>query len=459
MDIRLLILLFVCFFSQTLSAYVYVDIGQAQVRQSQLAFPPLILESHIPINNEKTEKAGKTIYQIIKDNLSISGYFSLIPQRSFLNLQGEKSLFPYPKDPAGFIWDHWANLETDYLIKASFQILDQVVQMDVILYRVHSKRKMLHKKYKAKLELSERLAHTICNDIIKILTFKKGIFLTKITVVRSTTGSKKELFIMNWNGKNKKQVSFHQSTVLIPNWSEDGNHVAYTAFLYNNKTRNRNPSLLLYNRLNKTRRIISRRTGANLGFDFLPDGQNLLVSLFLGKGYMDIAKMSLKDSSITPLTFGPNGAINVEPVLHPNGKTILFSSDRGGRVMLYTMNINGKNIKPLAYLRSKFNSTPQYSPDGKTIVFSGFQNERFDIFMINSNGTGLRKLTLPLLKANNRWANSEAPSFSPNGQFIVFTSDLTGKYQLYIMNLYNKFISQITNDNHNYKSPKWSPDL
>ena len=188
------------------------------------------------------------------------------------------------------------------------------------------RRKVFQKKYTANFKIVEKLSHKICNDIIEVLTNNPGIFLTKIAAIRSMGGDKKELFIMNWNGKNKKQSSFHRSIVLSPSWSKDGNYIAYTAFLYRRSIKKRSGSLILYNRFNKTRRIVSKRKGTHLGSDFLPDGKHILLSLFLGRGYMDIAQMSLINGSVKPITFGPNGSINVEPVSHPNGKKyfILF---------------------------------------------------------------------------------------------------------------------------------------
>jgi len=319
------------------------------------------------------------------------------------------------------------------------------------------RKKIFQKKYSISVSGWERLAHKVCNDIVESLSNKPGIFLTKITTVRSTTGSKKELFIMDWNGKNKKQISFHRSNVLSPTWSITGTHIAYTAFLYRKSLKKRQGAMVLYNRFNRTRRVISKSKKTYLGSDFLPDGKHILLSMFLNRGDMDIAKMSLKDGSITPLTFGPNGSINVEPVVHPRGKNILFSSDRGGKIMIYSMNMNGKNIRPLIW-QGSYNSTPDYSPDGKEVVFSGFDQGRFDIFIMNADGSKIRRLT-SFKKPNNRWANNESPSFSPDGRHIVFTSNQTGRYHLYIMNLSNSYITQITSGYHNYKSPKWSPLL
>ena len=123
--------------------------------------------------------------------------------------------------------------------------------------------------------------------------------------------------------------------------------------------------------------------------------------------------------------------------------------------MLYSMKMNGKNIRPITW-QGSYNSTPDYSPDGKQIVFSGRAGGRFDIFIMNADGSKLRRLT-SFKKPNNRWADKESPSFSPDGRYIVFRSNQAGNYQLYIMNILSSRVTRITTDSHNYKSPRWSP--
>ena len=78
--------------------------------------------------------------------------------------------------------------------------------------------------------------------------------------------------------------------------------------------------------------------------------------------------------------------------------------------------------------------------------------------MINGDGTGLKRLT-HLTKPDGRRADCESPHFSPDGRFIVFSSNVTGAYQLYIMNLDDLTVERITFDRWNYKAPKWSPYL
>ena len=256
------IYIFIILFPIFTKAYVAIDVGKAYIRESQMAIQPLVLSGP---SSKPAIEAGATIFAIIKENLSSSSYFKLIEQEAFLEKPGEKKLEPYPEDPDGFIWKNWQLLNADYLVLSRYSFKENTIHLHLYLYHVPLKRKVFQKKYIADLKLVEKLSHKMCNDIIASLTKKPGIFLTKIVATRTTTGSKKELFIMNWNGKNQKQISFHNSAVLSPSWSNDGRYIAYTSFLYRKSKKSRNASLILYDRSNGNRRIISKKDGAHLG--------------------------------------------------------------------------------------------------------------------------------------------------------------------------------------------------
>lgn len=117
------------------------------------------------------------------------------------------------------------------------------------------------------------MADLICNDVIEYLTKKPSIFLTKIAAVRSTKGTKKELFVMDWDGSDAKQVSFHRSIVISPLWDPSGFKLAYTAFVYRRSLKGRKATIFMYDLLSRKRRILSHHQGTSLGADFLPSGR------------------------------------------------------------------------------------------------------------------------------------------------------------------------------------------
>ena len=457
-------------------AYVSIDVGKAHIRQSQIAIQPFVLGSTDSKLVTSALSAGSMLFKLLQHNLAAFGRFNLIDPQAFLEKPGEKAFKPYPEEEKGFIWNNWQILNTDYLILGSYYVVEnkqkinsqnryfwkkpkdliqRKIYVECFVYHVSLKKLLLHRKYTADIKQVHDLSNYISNDIVKKITGKSGIFLTQIAAVKKMSGIKKELFLMNWDGSQARQVSFHQSIVMSPIWSPKGDFIAYTAFLYHKSRRERNAALLLYNRKRKTRHILFNRLGATLAFDFFPTGQFILASILL-RGNRNIVKIS-KTGKMEPVTTFIDGSINVEPSIHPNGQSFAFSSDRGGKVMIYSMAFYKKTIRRLTY-QGSYNSTPDYSPDGKQIVFAGFDGGRTDIFIMQSDGSHIRRLT-SVKTAKGKWANNESPCFSPDGEHIVFTSNRSGLYQLYIMNLNNYQVKKITHDSYGYKSPKWSPAL
>lgn len=433
---------------------IYINMGEAKFNKSLIAIAPLNYES--PSATSAYKKYGKDISSIITNNIQASGYFNIIPREAFVEDVSQLGVKPRSKNQKGFHWENWSLIEAEFLMLSQYKVENGQIHLQVYMYDVRLRKNIFQKMYKSSAQDRFSLAHFICNDIIKYLTNKPGIFLTKIAAIRSTKGHKKEIFIMDWNGSNKKQISFHRSISLSPSWSPKGLNLAYSAFVYRKKSRSRQAHIFIYDLLKKKAKALGSYYGTNLGSDFFPSGKDMVISAASSFGGLDIFKLSLKNNRSYPILLGPKGAINVEPDIHPNGRKIAFSSDRGGKVSLYEMDIYGEKIKKLISV-GKYNSSPNWSPDGKYIAFSGYSKKRFDIFLYDvAKGVIARRLT-SAKKSNGKWSNNEYPSFSPDGKKIVFSSDRFKYTQLFIVNADGTNLQQITFDKYDYKSPKWSP--
>lgn len=300
-----------------------------------------------------------------------------------------------------------------------------------------------------------RFAHTIANNFLKNLTGTSGPFLTKFIAATDRAGSPaKEIFYFDWDGANPVKVSNHRSIARSPTWSSDGLKIAYTAYVNLNRKSFPTPQIILYDLILSQAKVLTSRPGNNSGASFTPDGRSVYFTSS-ADGNNDIYMLSMEaEYPLRKLTKGPNGAMNIETSVSPNGRTVAFSSDRSGNTAIYTMNSDGTDVKRLTHFK-EFANSPSWSPDGKRITFAGQDTENFDIFVMDADGGNLKRITQGAKKPNGKPANNEYPSFSSDGRFIMYTSDRTGKNQIYISNEHGTMEFRITNDDFNYYSPKW----
>ncbi len=438
------------------SGQIYIDVGQATVKKSLLAFPALNYFGSDG-GNRKTIEVGEKLFKTIFNDLTVSNYFSFIRQDAFLEDAAKVSLRPAPGDPQGFNFQSWKTIGAEFLIRGGYRITGDRLALEIYIYHVNQAKLVFGKTYEGSTDKARIIAHTFANDLVKALTGKRGMFITQFTaVMRPAIKSPKEIYTMDWDGESIKKISNHQSVAISPAWSPAGDKVAYTAFAYHDNIKSRNADLFIYEIPTQKRWLVSYRKGINSGANFLGDGKNLLMTLSQG-GSPDIHKVTTDGKTITRITNGPNRAMNVEPAVSPDGSKIAFSSDRSGNPMIYVMSIDGSSIRRLTFA-GKYNSTPTWAPDSKSIVFAGYDKSHFDLFSVKIDGSGLKRLT-DAPAVSGKASDNRDPSYSPDGRQIVFVSNRTGSSQLYIIDPDGNNERRITYDKQDWEQPKWSPFL
>lgn len=97
------------------------------------------------------------------------------------------------------------------------------------------------------------------------------------------------------------------------------------------------------------------------------------------------------------------------------------------------------------------NAFPAWSHDGSRIVFQSNRSGEWHIFVMNADGAELRDLTPGLRDCRN-------PSFSPDGTKIVFYSAASGNDEIYVMSADGGGARNVTNSPGRDIHPHWSPD-
>ena len=125
---------------------------------------------------------------------------------------------------------------------------------------------------------------------------------------------------------------------------------------------------------------------------------------------------TLAAAEATPVT----QVIDAYPAPSPDGRTLLFQSNRNGRGALYLADIDGKDVR-LLLDSGDDPSVAAWSPDGKHIVFAAtVSGDQPDIFVIDADGKNRRRLT-------THAGDDSHPHWSPDGTRIFWNSASTTK--------------------------------
>jgi Tol biopolymer transport system component/DNA-binding winged helix-turn-helix (wHTH) protein len=155
------------------------------------------------------------------------------------------------------------------------------------------------------------------------------------------------------------------------------------------------------NELANSSQITSGRHLANFP-SWAPDGK-VVYALNAG-GNFDLYMVDPREG--TPKQLTANSGNNNYPVVSPDGRYVVLSSDRSGALGLWRIDIDGSNPKQLT---NQTSLTPSFAPDGRTVVYVS-QGNTTTISTVSIDGGETRQLT----KSLSTW-----PVFSPDGSRIA----------------------------------------
>ena len=125
---------------------------------------------------------------------------------------------------------------------------------------------------------------------------------------------------------------------------------------------------------------------------------------------------------------------------------------------IFVMNDDGSQRRRLTRNILTKDSKPRWSPDGKKIAFIRYMDKdniqtSGEVFIMNADGTNQQRLT------HNNVAEGY-PSWSSDGNNIAFSSGRNGKHEVYVMEVANQIVQQLTGVDGDLSStaPDWSPD-
>jgi TolB protein len=292
---------------------------------------------------------------------------------------------------------------------------------------------------------ARKAAHEFANDILANFGAKSLAGTHIYYVHQAGPKSPKEIWVMDPDGSNQRQLTHFNFLANFPAVSPDGSKLAVTAYPGEGKA----PKIFMF-QLNPFRRLdfLNHEASYNAQVSFLPDGKRVVYGSSAGGKYR-IWIANVDGSGAHPIT-ASDTAIELEPAVNPKtGAQVAFVSDRSGPPQIYTMTIDGGDIMRITNGLGEAHN-PAWKGDGQTLAFSwtqGYEPGHLNIFVMNVATGNTTQLT-------HAEGKNESPSWAPDNTHIAFSSTRSGKYQIWSMLADGTQLKQLTTDGSN-ESPCW----
>jgi TolB protein len=178
-----------------------------------------------------------------------------------------------------------------------------------------------------------------------------------------------------------------------------------------------------------------------------PDGKSVVYSAFRQNNIYEIYEMELASGNVKQLT---NKLGNLTaPEISPDGKSIIFktSSTNTNKNIIWRMDRNGKDADKIS---RSVGWDPTWSPDGEYVLFVSDMDGYPQLFRSLINGKDLHRVGDLAVGGRADW--------SPDGKWIVTYAGDPGNREIYIMTADGLNARVLSPTGGNSREPSFSPD-
>ncbi|MCP9494024.1 MAG: winged helix-turn-helix domain-containing protein [Pyrinomonadaceae bacterium MAG19_C2-C3] len=200
------------------------------------------------------------------------------------------------------------------------------------------------------------------------------------------------------------------------------------------------------------------------------DGTKIVFASRRGKGSETKLWQMAATGGGEPELIATGGKNPANPTVAPDGRTIAFvessqdmniwrlQRDEGGGMRdekntVKTGSIHPSSLRPHPFIKSSRNdNSPHFSPDGTRVVFASDRTTNYDIWIADADGSNARQLT------DLEDAPTGSPRFSPDNCFVAFDAQVSGNGDIFVVPADGGAIRRLTESDSFDFMPSWSAD-
>ena len=339
----------------------------------------------------------------------------------------------------------WQSAGIPYVVVGRVNTSATGFEVQYELLDVEKNTRLLGEKINVPANRMREAAHLISDKIYQALTGVAGDFSGRIAYVLRDRKNGKPFFtlqIADSDGQQPRTVLESVEPILSPTWTPDGRKLAYVSF------ETGRPAIYMQDLASGERDTLAQFKGLNGAPSFSPDGKQMLLTASKD-GNPEIYLMNLNNKQLQRLT--NDSAIDTEARFAADGKSFVFTSDRGGTPQIYRYNLDSGQTKRLTF-NGRFNARGSLSKDGQSLALVHRQSgQQFQVGIMDLASGAISILTPTPL--------DESPSFSPNGQMVVYATRERGRGMLAIMSTDGRFRMNLPSQSGEVREPAWAPAL
>ena len=289
-----------------------------------------------------------------------------------------------------------------------------------------------------------------------VVTDSGGVFTFRFTLVNDTSirlsiesGKPQQVqFAREVNGRDWREAALRAGDLAVAKTTGQTGYFAGRIVYVGGRTNS--SEIYLSDLFFSDRRQVTRDGAKCVRPEISPNGRVVLYTSYFRNGFPDIYSIDIATGN-RDLFAGFRG-LNIGARFNPGGDAVAMILSGTGNAELYVSNIRGRDMRRLT--RTPFiESDPSWAPDGRRLVFTSDKLGKPQIFTIPAAGGPMKRLP------TNISGYCSEPDWNPrNSRLIAFTANMGGEFEVVLYDFDTARSTVLTRGPGDALEPCWTND-